>query len=120
MTMFAANTARITAAVTSTREAPNSWMARSLCRTLTPGGRALYDPDMWHPVATNMETGRAPKAICAACPVQTTCLQYADDHHIADGIYGGLDPAERKNLARRRYRANARAAAANNETETAA
>lgn len=42
------------------------------------------------------------KKICATCPVQTPCLQYAIDHHIDYGVWGGL--AMSPNARRRRAR----------------
>ena len=32
--------------------------------------------------------------ICDGCPVRQTCLDYAIDHAIEDGIWGGLLPAQ--------------------------
>jgi WhiB family redox-sensing transcriptional regulator len=40
------------------------------------------------------------KAICATCPVRSQCLSFAIAEDIDTGIFGGLTPAERKELLR--------------------
>jgi hypothetical protein len=44
------------------------------------------------------------KAVCAACPVQTRCLQHALEHREHHGIWGGTTEAERRRIIRRRRR----------------
>lgn len=39
---------------------------------------------------------RAAKAICVGCPVRGECLDYALEHEIAFGIWGGTVPRERR------------------------
>lgn len=57
------------------------------------------DPELFDPVS-EADTGRitAAREICAACPVQASCLQFAlrtgEDH----GIWGGLTAAERREV----------------------
>ena len=55
------------------------------------------------------------KAVCAACPVQTECQDYAVEHRPWDGIWGGFTTSERKEYreelhallrSRRRHPAN--------------
>jgi WhiB family redox-sensing transcriptional regulator len=41
------------------------------------------------------------KELCAACPVQRECLEYANDNEEPDGIWGGLTPIERRKEPRR-------------------
>lgn len=41
------------------------------------------------------------KEICASCPVTTECLQYALDHKIKFGIWGGLSERQRRQLRRK-------------------
>jgi len=41
------------------------------------------------------------KEICATCPVQEACLQYALSTNQAAGVWGGLDANERRRLRRR-------------------
>jgi WhiB family redox-sensing transcriptional regulator len=60
-----------------------------------------HDPDIWFP-----SPGCAPKVaplakvICAACPVQTECLEYALVARESYGIWGGLTAKERWNRLR--------------------
>jgi WhiB family transcriptional regulator, redox-sensing transcriptional regulator len=42
------------------------------------------------------------RAFCSDCPVRLPCLQYALDHELNDGVWGGTSPTERKNLRRAR------------------
>ena len=44
------------------------------------------------------------KLICARCPLQDGCLDWALAHHAEahEGVWGGLDSRERRNLIRRR------------------
>lgn len=39
------------------------------------------------------------KAICATCPVSQKCLAFALTENIEFGIFGGMTPDERKELA---------------------
>lgn len=34
--------------------------------------------------------------VCAQCVVREQCLQFAIDHNITDGVWGGLTPADRQ------------------------
>lgn len=38
------------------------------------------------------------RAVCARCPVTDDCLAYALEQGISEGIWGGLDPHERRKL----------------------
>lgn len=38
------------------------------------------------------------KAVCRSCPVRETCLQYALEEGIRDGIWGGRTGSERRNI----------------------
>jgi WhiB family transcriptional regulator, redox-sensing transcriptional regulator len=44
------------------------------------------------------------KALCATCPYRQPCADYAIDQRITDGIFGGLDPDERRRVANQRRR----------------
>ena len=37
---------------------------------------------------------KAAAQVCDRCPVRQTCLDYAIDNHIEDGIWGGLFPGQ--------------------------
>jgi WhiB family redox-sensing transcriptional regulator len=60
------------------------------------GARAwlFFGPDGETPAERARRDPRA-KAICAACPVRTECLDYALAHHVRHGIWGGLNGEER-------------------------
>jgi len=47
------------------------------------------------------------KAICERCPVRVPCLEYALDHHIAWGTWGGAGENERRRIRRRRRKVSA-------------
>lgn len=59
---------------------PPEWMQRALCAEI--GG------DEWFPEKGC--NGTAAKRICQRCPVQQECRDYAEEHRIADGIWGGV------------------------------
>ena len=63
-------------------------MTQAACVT---GG---HDPDLWFPDRSSHATKA--KAICAGCPVKEDCLQYANQHMIQPGIWGGLDRRQRQ------------------------
>jgi len=71
-------------------------------------------PDLFFPVGT---TGQAliqiaqAQAVCAKCPVQTECLQFALATNQDSGIWGGTTEEERRKL-RRAYVARQKAATA--------
>jgi WhiB family redox-sensing transcriptional regulator len=69
-----------------------SWRQRGACRGL--------DPDIFYPLADE-EAGEA-KAVCAQCPVQKACLEFALDTREAEGIWGGTTARERRRLIRQR------------------
>jgi WhiB family redox-sensing transcriptional regulator len=73
-----------------------SWTDSAVCRNV--------DTDLFFPVGTNQEATEqtvAAKAICATCPVRTSCLEYALATNQADGVWGGLDESERLAIRRR-------------------
>lgn len=66
-----------------------SWMAEAACQGM--------------PTAKFFE-GRTDRAVtvCVDCPVMVRCLDYALEHRLRDGIFGGMTPGERQAEARRR------------------
>lgn len=62
------------------------WLDDAAC---TPLRAELFWPDK------GGDSGPA-KAVCAGCPVKRQCLEYALKEGEINGIWGGLDPAERK------------------------
>jgi len=83
----------------------DSWRAAASCRSA--------DPDLFFPVGTTgpaVDHIRSAKAVCAACPVQEPCLEFALETNQDSGIWGGASEDERRAI--RRARARARRAAA--------
>ena len=68
------------------------WMARARCRGL---GTAAFFGDGAE------QEGRA-KALCAECPVQSECLEFALADRTLSGIWAGTDDADRRAIRRRR------------------
>lgn len=56
------------------------------------------DPDAFFPPDDDNHGHRyaAAKRVCANCTVMDECLAFAVGHGIADGVWGGLAPRERK------------------------
>ncbi|HZR48126.1 MAG TPA: WhiB family transcriptional regulator [Streptosporangiaceae bacterium] len=67
------------------------WAARAQC--------ADADPELFFPPGD--DPAAEARQICSQCPVRDDCLAYALDAGEQYGIWGGLDPAERRNLRRR-------------------
>jgi len=63
-----------------------------------------YDEDLFFPLgsteASDAEGDRA-KAVCGSCPVRKSCLEWAPEVGVDDGIFGGLTAGERRALKRR-------------------
>lgn len=55
---------------------------------------------MFYPASD--EEAAAAKAICAKCPVQQLCLDYALSHRERDGVWGGATERERRRMIRQR------------------
>ena len=59
------------------------------------------DPEVFFPTARpntviyERELAQA-KAVCAVCPVRAECLEWAVETGQDYGVWGGLDPAERR------------------------
>ena len=59
------------------------------------------DPDLFFPTGHNgpaLRQRKLAKAVCAQCPVQPECLQWALDTRQTYGVWGGLDTQERGQL----------------------
>jgi WhiB family redox-sensing transcriptional regulator len=68
------------------------WMLRALCRSLAPG--EFFPSD-----GVGVDKARR---ICAQCPVQADCLEYALTYRIDHGVWGGASERERRRILRRR------------------
>ena len=62
------------------------WRFRAAC--------AGMDGDLFFPEWDSR--ARPAQAVCAACPVQRECLEYALEHNICFGVWGGLTEHERQ------------------------
>ncbi|MGI9611159.1 MAG: WhiB family transcriptional regulator [Acidimicrobiia bacterium] len=67
------------------------WMVFGACREA--------DANIFFP--TNKEQTRAALAICATCPVEQDCLEYALDARERFGVWGGTTEKQRRKLLRR-------------------
>jgi len=79
--------------------AARPWAARAACAGLDTG--------LWYPsgdASMAEEQGAEARRICAGCPVQQQCLDWAMETREKFGIFGGLDEHERQNLRRRQQR----------------
>ena len=84
---------------------PEDWRDHALCS----GAVTCPEDDYWHPegkgpAVTNQES--LAKAICADCPVREACLAHAlrvdaISGGPAWGVFGGLNPDERKKLRKK-------------------
>lgn len=72
---------------------PQRWMARAAC--------AGHDTRIWFSEDPDGAYRRA-RAICADCPVRGACLDWALDTNLDSGLWGGLNPDERRRIRRRR------------------
>lgn len=69
-----------------------TWRDKSACRGLDPG---IFYP-------SGDEDSPEAKAVCDDCPVRQPCLEHALAAREAEGIWGGLNPRERRRLIRQR------------------
>jgi WhiB family transcriptional regulator, redox-sensing transcriptional regulator len=71
------------------------WRSAAACR--------LSDPDLFFPVSSvgiaQREIAEA-LAVCASCPVQAPCREFALRTHQRHGIWGGMTEDERRQLWR--------------------
>ena len=68
------------------------WMVRGNCRSV--------DPEVFFP--SDGVGVDAARRICQGCPVLTPCLEYAIEHRIDHGVWGGASERERRRIARQR------------------
>jgi len=83
-----------------------AWSPGALGPLLADDGRDLSWQDLARcaetdPEAFFVERGgstRPAKRVCAACEVRAECLEYALEHRIRDGVWGGTSERERRAL----------------------
>lgn len=71
------------------------WRHRAACLS--------RDPELWFATAPLLasQVAKAKRVCNTACPVRDECRQWADDHNMQFGTWGGQDQDERR-LAKRR------------------
>lgn len=75
----------------------NDWRNSARCREI--------DPELFFPVGdSNQAHAQAEdaKQICRTCPVIQQCAQWAIDNRMDNGVWGGLDETELRNIRRHR------------------
>ena len=73
-------------------DAEHAWMLTGLCRE--------RDPSFFFPSdGVGVEQARR---VCAGCPVQTECLEYALTYRIEHGVWGGASERQRRRILRSR------------------
>ncbi len=77
---------------------PEEWMQ-------TPGKPCAGRTSAWFRFSPDGQQDAADR--CQACPVIAECDRYADDHHIEEGVWGGLTEQQRRARARRVAQAGA-------------
>lgn len=76
----------------SADDTATAWMAAGKCR--------LYSPATFFPSdGVGVEKARR---ICADCTVTAPCLEYALEHRIDHGVWGGCSERERRRILKRR------------------
>jgi WhiB family transcriptional regulator, redox-sensing transcriptional regulator len=85
----------MTIAVLMNYEPIEAWKEDGRCRGLGERVTIVFYPER------GGNTKEA-KAICKKCPVKQTCLDYALENNMTDGIWGGMTEGERKRLKRQR------------------
>lgn len=68
-----------------------SWHQRAVCQSLDP-----YEAEIFFPLPRDHAAIAEAKALCALCPVQRDCLNYALENDLHEGVWGGLTEAERR------------------------
>lgn len=71
-----------------------SWQLQAGCRG--PLSRYFFPPTSSERRDEREDRERRAKAICATCPVQVSCLEYALKIREPHGIWGGLTEHERR------------------------
>jgi WhiB family redox-sensing transcriptional regulator len=70
----------------------STWMAEGNCADKPP---SLFFPSD----GVGVDVARK---VCVDCPVKTACLEYALEHRIDHGVWGGTSERERRRILRAR------------------
>lgn len=68
------------------------WMESALC--------AQVDPELFFADKGDWALTIKAKMVCRQCPVRTQCLTYAIENNEMHGVWGGMNPQQRKDLRR--------------------
>lgn len=85
-----------------TLDLPPAWHAQAVCGVAS--GDAEFFPEKGG--ASRSHAAQAAKTTCQGCPVKQQCLDYALEHRVAFGIWGGLSAMERRQLISERRKAS--------------
>lgn len=69
------------------------WMSMGL------GSCASVDPELWYPEEGGHNSATTARQICASCPFNASCLQWALEAGEQWGIWAGTTPDQRKAMA---------------------
>jgi WhiB family transcriptional regulator, redox-sensing transcriptional regulator len=75
-----------------TGDVEQTWMSKARCRGHAP--QEFFPSD-------GVGVDRA-RQFCAGCDVRVECLEYALEHRIDHGVWGGCSERERRRILRRR------------------
>ena len=81
----------------SAQRTEETWQIRAACRGLQAA--VFFPPPQFERKDDKLERESRAKDICAGCAVRQPCLEYAIDIREPHGIWGGLNEAERRQLA---------------------
>ena len=87
---------------TDEHEKGADWREDAACKDTD--GALFFQPDGRESVSDQANRIADAKSYCDRCPVRNLCLQIALDTGEQEGIWGGLDPDERRRLKRRATR----------------
>ncbi|MGH3468908.1 MAG: WhiB family transcriptional regulator [Thermocrispum sp.] len=75
------------------------WAESALC--------AQTDPELFFPERGQIDVLRAAKRVCAECPLQVECREYAIQRGEPFGVWGGTTERERRRIRTERRKAAA-------------
>lgn len=86
---------------------PTNWMDHAKCvghdpdwwTTADHGRRANPSNERWDQLEESGKNNLRALNLCNQCPVRQDCLQHALRFKLEHGIFGGLYPDQRKNIA---------------------
>ena len=78
--------------ITAVQPGSIGWMQWAACLGVA------YDPEWWWPTSSHDPHTPVALSICDHCKVRDLCSDYAIQHDIVDGIWGGLMPEDRRRI----------------------